>query len=48
MPRFTTNQQRFTQGELDPDMLAREDIDQYFGALATAKKHPDTTTRRIS
>lgn len=37
MPRFTTIQQRFTQGELDPAMLARDDIDQYYGALATAK-----------
>lgn len=36
MPRFTTIQQRFTQGELDPAMLARDDIDQYYGALATA------------
>jgi len=37
MPKFTTIQQRFTQGELDPSMLGREDIDQYFGALSTAK-----------
>jgi len=37
MPRFTTIQQRFTQGELDPAMLARDDIDQYYGALATAE-----------
>jgi len=37
MPRFTTLQQRFTQGELDPAMLARSDIDQYYGALATAR-----------
>ncbi|MGB0817415.1 MAG: hypothetical protein ACPGQQ_00820 [Candidatus Puniceispirillaceae bacterium] len=37
MPRFTTIQQRFTQGELDPAMLARDDIDQYYGALATAQ-----------
>lgn len=37
MPRFTTIQQRFTQGELDPAMLARDDIDQYYGALAAAK-----------
>lgn len=36
MPRFTTLQQRFTQGELDPAMLGRSDIDQYYGALATA------------
>jgi len=37
MPRFSTIQQRFTQGELDPAMLARDDIDQYYGALAAAK-----------
>lgn len=37
MPRFTTIQQRFTQGELDPAMLARDDIDQYYGAVAQAK-----------
>ena len=37
MPRFTTIQQRFTQGELDPSMVARDDVDQYYGALATAK-----------
>lgn len=36
MPRFTNIQQRFTQGELDPLMLGREDIDQYYGALAKA------------
>lgn len=36
MPRFTTLQQRFTQGEIDPAMLARSDIDQYYGALETA------------
>lgn len=32
MPRFRTIQQRFTQGELDPKMLARFDVDQYYGA----------------
>lgn len=37
MPRFTTIQQRFTQGELDPAMIGRDDIDQYFGALASAR-----------
>lgn len=37
MPRFTTVQQRFTQGELDPTMIARDDIDRYYGALASAK-----------
>lgn len=36
MPRFSTIQQRFTQGELDPIMLGRDDIDQYYGALARA------------
>lgn len=37
MPRFTTIQQRFTRGELDPRMIGRDDIDQYYGALATAQ-----------
>lgn len=37
MPRFTTMQQRFTQGEIDPLMLARGDIDQYYGGMAAAK-----------
>jgi hypothetical protein len=36
MPQFSTIQQRFTQGELDPSMIARSDIDQYFGALSRA------------
>jgi len=36
MPVFETNQKRFTQGELDPDMKARDDVDQYYGALETA------------
>ena len=30
-----TIQQRFTQGELDPKMLGRSDIDQYYGAAET-------------
>ena len=30
MPR--TIQHRFSQGELDPKMLGRSDIDQYYGA----------------
>lgn len=30
-----TIQQRFTQGELDPKMLGRSDIDQYYGASET-------------
>lgn len=30
-----TIQRRFTQGELDPRMLGRSDIDQYFGAAET-------------
>lgn len=30
-------QQRFTQGELDPKMFGRSDIEQYYGAMATAE-----------
>jgi len=37
MPRFKTVQRRFTQGELDPQMLARADVDQYYGAAARAR-----------
>lgn len=37
MPRFSTVQQRFTQGEIDPAMLARDDIDQYYGGLSAGK-----------
>jgi len=36
MGKFTTIQQRFTQGEIDPAMIARDDVDKYYGALATA------------
>lgn len=36
MPRVRNIQQRFTQGELDPRMIARVDIDQYYGALESA------------
>lgn len=32
MPRFKTLQTRFTQGELDPLMIGRVDVDQYYGA----------------
>lgn len=37
MARFKTVQRRFTQGELDPKMLGRADVDQYYGAAATAR-----------
>lgn len=37
MAVFSTLQQRFTQGEIDPLMVGRSDIDQYYGAVATAK-----------
>lgn len=36
MPRVRTIQQRFTQGEIDPRMRARVDVDQYYGALESA------------
>lgn len=36
MPRVRNIQQRFTQGEIDPRMIARVDIDQYYGALESA------------
>lgn len=36
MPRSIIQQQRFTQGELDPEMLARSDIDAYRGATLRA------------
>lgn len=32
MPRVRHLQQRFTQGEIDPRMVARTDIDQFYGA----------------
>lgn len=32
MPRFKTLQTRFTQGEIDPLMIGRVDVDQYYGA----------------
>lgn len=35
--RTQTEQQRFTQGELDPMAVARGDIDQYYGAAALAR-----------
>lgn len=34
MPKFKTLQTRFTQGELDPLMIGRSDVDQYYGAAA--------------
>tara|TARA_B100001248_G_scaffold239629_1_gene205038 strand:+ start:15334 stop:17409 length:2076 start_codon:yes stop_codon:yes gene_type:complete len=37
MAVFNTLQQRFTQGEIDPLMVGRSDIDQYYGAVSTAK-----------
>lgn len=37
MPRIRTIQQRCTQGEIDPRMIARVDVDQYYGALEKAK-----------
>lgn len=37
MAVFSTLQQRFTQGEIDPLMVGRSDIDQYYGAVSTAK-----------
>lgn len=36
MPRGRTIQNKFTQGELDPEMLGRNDIEQYFGAAKQA------------
>lgn len=36
MPKIRTIQQRFTQGEIDPRMRARVDVDQYYGALESA------------
>lgn len=36
MPRIRTEQQRFTKGEIDPLMLERGDIDQYYGGVAKA------------
>lgn len=35
MPRIRTIQQRVTQGELDPKLIGRNDIDQYYGAAAS-------------
>lgn len=32
MPRWKTLQTRFTQGEIDPLMIGRVDVDQYYGA----------------
>lgn len=37
MPHVRTIQQRFTNGELDPKMIGRTDIEQYYGALESAK-----------
>lgn len=37
MPRTRTLQQRFTQGELDPRMIGRTDIDQYYSAAANMR-----------
>ncbi|NTU50281.1 MAG: hypothetical protein HGA87_05280, partial [Desulfobulbaceae bacterium] len=34
MPRIRQIQQRYTQGELDPKLIGRNDIDQYYGAAA--------------
>ena len=36
MPRIRTEQQRFTKGEIDPVMIERGDIDQYYGGVAKA------------
>lgn len=35
MPRIKNIQQRFTQGEIDPQVLARNDIDQFYGGCET-------------
>lgn len=35
MPRIRTMQSRFTNGELDPQMIGRVDIEQYYGAAET-------------
>ena len=35
MPRVRQIQQRFTAGEIDPSMLARSDVDQYYSAAET-------------
>lgn len=37
MPRIRTIQQRTTQGEIDPRMIDRVDVDQYYGALEKAE-----------
>jgi hypothetical protein len=37
MARIKTLQTRFTQGEIDPLMLGRSDVDQYYGAAATLR-----------
>ena len=37
MPRFKTLQTRFTQGEIDPLMIGRVDVDQYYGAAAALR-----------
>lgn len=34
--KIQTEQQRFSQGEIDPLMIGRSDIDKYYGALAKA------------
>lgn len=34
--KIQTEQQRFSQGEIDPLMIGRNDIDKYYGALAKA------------
>lgn len=36
MPVIETIQQRFTQGEIDPKVIGRSDMDRYYGALAKA------------
>lgn len=36
MPRVRTEQQRFSKGEIDPLMIARGDVDQYYGGSARA------------
>lgn len=37
MARLQTEQQRFTQGEIDPLMIERGDLEQYYGGVARAK-----------
>jgi len=34
MPQAIQQQKKFTQGEIDPEMLARDDIEQFYGAAS--------------